>query len=234
MGLCSEKTVTDMGITREEADEYCTESYKRAADAWSSGVMAKECVQVDIETRKGIDSITEDEEYSKVKLDKIPGLKPAFKKDGGIITAANASSLNDGAAAVVVMSADKAAELGLKPLARIVSFSDHACDPIDFGIAPATAVQKAFKLAGMDRVDYHEINAAFSSVVIANMKLNNLDHSRVNLHGDAVSIGHPLGASGCRIVNTLLNVLESHDFETGCASICNGGGGATAMILQRL
>jgi len=234
MGLCSEKTVADFGITREDQDKYCIESYARATEAWKSGAMAKECVSVKIESRKGAIEINEDEEYSKVKAAKVVGLKPAFQREGGTITAANASSLNDGAAAVVLMSAEKAAEMGLKPLARIVSFADAAVAPIDFGTAPAQAVKSAMKRAGMDRVDYHEINEAFSSVALANIRLNDLDHSRVNVHGGAVSIGHPIGASGCRIVNTLLNVLDCYDASTGCVSICNGGGGGTAMIVERL
>eukprot|EP00386_Alphamonas_edax_P000638 GDKI01001987.1.p1 GENE.GDKI01001987.1~~GDKI01001987.1.p1 ORF type:complete len:413 (+),score=94.99 GDKI01001987.1:94-1332(+) len=240
MGKCAEKTARDYALSRVEQDNYAVSSYKRAADAWKSGAMGREVcgVRLPVDKRASPSDpdhivVEEDEQYKKLKLDKVAGLKPAFEKDG-TITAANASALNDGAAAVVLMSHDKAKSLGLQPLARVLSFADAAIEPIDFPIAPATAVKRALKSAGLSKVDVHEINEAFATVVLANMKLLNVDHSNVNLHGGAISLGHPLGASGTRILCTLLSVMQSHDMTTGCASICNGGGGASAMIIERM
>jgi len=236
MGMCAEKTAKDLSISRGEQDEFAIESYKRAADAWSSGVMEREVTPVKIPTGKKGDSpfvtVERDEEYSKLKLDKVASLKPAFDKEG-TVTAANASKMNDGAAAVVLMSAEKAREHGVRPLARIISFADAAIDPIDFPIAPVQAVKNALKYADLHSVDFHEINEAFSAVTLANMKLGGVDHSRVNVHGGAVALGHPIGASGCRILVSLLNILDSRGGLTGCASICNGGGGATALVVER-
>mmetsp|Transcript_30682 Transcript_30682/g.89245 ORF Transcript_30682/g.89245 Transcript_30682/m.89245 type:complete len:209 (-) Transcript_30682:2479-3105(-) len=178
-------------------------------------------------------SVEEDEEYPKLKLDKVAGLKPVFDPEG-TITAANASKLNDGAAALVLMSADTAERMAVEPLARILSFADAAVKPIDFSIAPSQSVQKAIKLAGLHKVDYYEINEAFSCVVLANMQLLGLDHEQVNVHGGAVALGHPIGASGCRILISLLNVLGARDATYGCAAICNGGGGSTAMVVERI
>lgn len=186
-------------------------------------------------TKKGDVKIAQDEEPQKFMPDKFPGLKPAFTKTGGI-TAANASKINDGACAFVIMSEQMAKNKGLTPLARIVAYEDAAVAPIDFGIAPALAVNKMLKRTGlsMSDIDYHEVNEAFSAVALANMQLLDLDHSKVNVHGGAVALGHPLGMSGARIILSLMNVLREKNGEIGCASICNGGGGASAMIIQRM
>ncbi|KAF0722311.1 hypothetical protein Ae201684P_012600 [Aphanomyces euteiches] len=236
MGNCGEKCANDFGFTREDQDKYAIESYTRAANAAKSGKFAAEIVPVSIPNRKGDPTIvTQDDEIYNVKLDKIPSLRPAFKKDG-TVTAANASPLNDGAAALVVMSAEKAKALGLKPLARILGFGDAAQKPVDFTTAPTKAVPIAAKHAKLTLkdIEYHEINEAFSVVALANMQLMNLDHSRVNVNGGAVALGHPIGMSGARIVGTLIHILEQNDATIGCASICNGGGGAGAMIIERL
>ncbi|KAF8822722.1 acetyl-CoA acetyltransferase [Cardiosporidium cionae] len=241
MGRCAEKTALEHSLSRVDQDMFAVESYKRSADAWKSGVMEKEIVPVTVSTGKKASSIepskisiTEDEEYKRINLEKVATLKPAFQSDG-TITAANASTLNDGAAAVVLMSGEKLKELDLQPLARILAFADAAVSPIDFPIAPFHAVKKVMKMASVDtKVDIYEINEAFSAVALANMKLLKVDPSRVNLHGGAVSLGHPLGMSGCRIIISLINVLHSHQRQVGCAAICNGGGGSTAMLLERM
>ncbi|RLO12726.1 hypothetical protein DYB28_007312 [Aphanomyces astaci] len=231
-GKCAE----EYSITRQDQDNYAIESYTRAANAAKAGKFAAEITPVSIAQRKGDPKvITEDDEIHNVNVSKIPSLRPAFKKDG-TVTAANASSLNDGAAALVLMSAEKALALGLKPLARILGFGDAAHEPVDFTTAPSKAVPIAAKHAklSLTDIDYHEINEAFSVVSLVNMQLLNLDHSRVNVNGGAVALGHPIGMSGARIVGTLIHVLEQNDATIGCASICNGGGGAGALILERL
>ena len=235
MGSCVEKVASEMGISREAQDEYAIMSYNRAREAQQAGIHDWEIVEVIQETRKGQTALKHDEECQKFMPDKFPGLKPAFAKNG-TITAANASKINDGAVAFILMSEAAANERGLKPLARIVSYDDAAVAPIDFGIAPAKAADRALKRAGMSMSDmeYHEINEAFSAVALANIKLLDLDVGRVNVHGGAVALGHPIGCSGARILISLLNVLRTRDASLGMASICNGGGGASAVILERL
>ncbi|OQR82364.1 acetyl-CoA acetyltransferase [Achlya hypogyna] len=236
MGNCGEKCAADFGFTREDQDRFAIESYTRAANAAKAGKFSAEIVPVSIPQKKGDPKIfASDDEIFNVKLDKIPTLRPAFKKDG-TVTAANASPLNDGAAALVVMSRERATAMGLKPLARILGFGDAAHKPVDFTTAPAKAVPIAAKHAGLDLkdIEYHEINEAFSVVALANMELMKLDHARVNVNGGAVALGHPIGMSGARIVGTLIHILEQNDATIGAASICNGGGGAGAMIIERL
>src|SRR5690606_15382933 len=209
--------------------------YKRSAESWKAGKFNDEVVPVEIKDRKGnVSVIAEDEEYKNVNFDKIPGLKPAFSKDG-TVTAANASTLNDGASAVVLVSKEKAEELGLKPLARIRGFADAAQDPMWFTTAPSLAIPKALKMAGVEasQVDYYEINEAFSAVALANNIKLEISADKVNVNGGAVALGHPLGASGARIVTTLINVLKQNNGNIGVAGICNGGGGASAMVIER-
>lgn len=235
MGTCVEKVCSEMGITREAQDEYAIESYNRARAAQEAGIFDWECVEIVMQDRKGEKKVSRDEECTKFMPDKFPGLKPAFAKNG-TITAANASKINDGGAALVLMSEDEARERGLKPLARIVAYDDAAVAPIDFAIAPAKAAEKMLKRAGMtmNDIEYHEVNEAFSAVALANMKLLDLDPSRVNVHGGAVALGHPVGVSGTRILISLINVLRTKNATMGMASICNGGGGASAVILERM
>ncbi len=236
MGTCAELCATKYTITREEQDAFAIESYKRAADAWQKGKFKEEVVSVEIPQR-GKDPlvISEDEEYKKVDFNKIPGLKPVFQKDG-TITAANASTLNDGAAALVMMSREKADALGLKPLARILSYADAQQAPEWFTTAPSKALPRAVEKAGLKMTDleYIEINEAFSAVAIANNKEMKLDPARVNVNGGAVALGHPLGCSGARIIVTLINVLKQNNAKIGGAGICNGGGGASAMVIELL
>lgn len=236
MGVCADNTAKEMKISRQDQDAYAISSYKRSAAAWASGKFKDEIIAVDITDRKGnVTQFSEDEEYKNVNFDKIPGLKPAFTKDG-TVTAANASTLNDGAAAVVLMSKEKAQELGLKPIAKIRGFADAAQDPMWFTTTPSIAIPKALKLAGVDKkeVGYYEINEAFSAVAIANNIKLGIDPEKVNIHGGAVALGHPLGASGARIVSTLLNVLKQNNTSIGVAGICNGGGGASAIVLEKV
>ncbi|MCZ8022804.1 MAG: acetyl-CoA C-acyltransferase [Cyclobacteriaceae bacterium] len=236
MGVCADNTAKEMNISRADQDQYAIDSYKRAASAWASGKFKDEVIGVEITDRKGNKTLfTEDEEYKNVNFDKIPGLKPAFTKDG-TVTAANASTLNDGASAVVLMSKEKADELGIKPLARIIGFADAAHDPMWFTTAPSLAIPKALQHAGVTakEVDYYEINEAFSAVAIANNIKLGIDPSKVNINGGAVAIGHPLGASGARITTTLLHVLKQNQSRIGVAGICNGGGGASAIVLENL
>lgn len=232
MGNCAENTAKKLELTREQQDAYAIESYKRAADAWKAGAFKNEVVPVVIKDKKGDVTVAEDEEYKNIKLDKVPTLRPVFDKNG-TVTAANASTLNDGASAVVLASKAEADKIGTKPLARIISFADAACDPIDFPIAPAHAIPKALERAGLktDDIALWEINEAFSAVALANNKLLNLDASKVNTLGGGVSLGHPIGSSGCRIVVTLAHALKPGQY--GCAGVCNGGGGASAMIIKR-
>jgi acetyl-CoA C-acetyltransferase len=236
MGMCAEKCATDYGFSREDQDAYAQESYQRAQQAVTSGVF-EEVVEVTIPQRRGGDPIvvSQDEEPHAVNMTKMPTLRPAFDKSG-TVTAANASSLNDGAAALVLMTEQAALDMGIKPLARILGYGDAARSPVDFTTAPSLAVPVALAHAGVSLVDvdYHEINEAFAVVALANMKLLNLDPSTVNAFGGAVALGHPIGMSGARIIGTLYNVLKQKDATIGCASICNGGGGASAIVIERM
>jgi acetyl-CoA C-acetyltransferase len=236
MGSAAELCATDCNITRGDQDNFAIESYKRAQSAQSSGKFSEEIIPIEVKDRKGeITLIDTDDEPSAVKFEKIPSLKPVFKKDG-TVTAANASTLNDGAAALVLMSAEKAKELGIKPLARILSYADAQQAPEWFTTAPSKAIPLALHKANIDikNVDYFEINEAFSVVSLANNQILGLNDSTVNVNGGAVALGHPLGASGARIVVTLLSVLEQNDGKIGVAGICNGGGGASAIVIEKL
>jgi acetyl-CoA C-acetyltransferase len=236
MGHAADLTAKEHGISRQDQDAYAIESYKRSAAATEAGHFKAEIVPVEVAQRgKEPLLISEDEEYKNVKFEKIPTLKPVFSPDG-TVTAANASTINDGAAAVVLMSKEKAQELGLKPIARILGFADAEQEPQWFTTAPAQAIPKAIKNAGISPrdVDYYEINEAFSVVALANMRLLNLEPNKVNVFGGAVSLGHPLGCSGARIVSTLTNVLGQQGGTIGVAGICNGGGGASAIVLEKL
>lgn len=236
MGSAAELCASECGISREDQDAFAITSYKRAQSAQTEGKFDSEIIPVEIKDRKGeITLVSKDEEPFAVKFDKIPGLKPVFKKDG-TVTAANASTLNDGAAALVLMSADKAKELGLKPLAKILAYADAQQAPEWFTTAPSKAIPLALKRADktIDEVDYFEINEAFSVVSLANNKELGLAEEKVNVNGGAVSLGHPLGASGARIVVTLLSVLAQNNGKIGVAGICNGGGGASAIVLENI
>lgn len=236
MGNAAELCAKDCSISREEQDAYAVESYNRSAAAWQAGKFNNEIVPVEVPQRKGDPVVVnEDEEYKNVKMDKIPALRPVFQKEG-TVTAANASTLNDGAAALVLMSKEKAEELGLKPIAKILSYADAAQAPEWFTTAPSKALPKALTKAGKDfaDIDYFEINEAFSVVAVANNKEMKLDPGKVNVNGGAVSLGHPLGCSGARIIVTLLSVLEQNNGTVGAAGICNGGGGASAMVIEKL
>ena len=236
MGVCADNTAKEMNISRADQDAYAINSYKRSAASWSAGKFKDEVIPVELKDRKGnVTSIAEDEEYKNVMFDKIPGLKPAFTKDG-TVTAANASTLNDGASALVLVSKEKAAALNLKPIARILGFGDAAQEPMWFTTTPSLAIPKALKHAGVEakEVGYYEINEAFSAVAIANNIKLGLDPEKVNVNGGAVALGHPLGASGARITTTLINVLKQNNAAIGVAGICNGGGGASAIVLEKL
>lgn len=236
MGSAAELCATECHISREEQDAYAIQSYTRTQAAQAAGKFKDEIAPVEIIDRKGgITMVETDEEPAAVKFEKIPSLKPVFKKDG-TVTAANASTLNDGAAALVLMSKEKADELGLKPIARILGYADAQQAPEWFTTAPAKAIPRALANAGIDssQVDFYEINEAFSVVALANNKELNLDAAKVNVNGGAVSLGHPLGASGARIVVTLLNVLQQNGGKIGVAGICNGGGGASALVVENL
>lgn len=237
MGMCGEACASKYGITRNDQDQFAINSYARAQEAWATGKFLNEVVPVSIEGKRGEKPtiVDKDEEFTNIKLDKVASLKPAFKKDG-TVTAANASKINDGASAMVVVSGKYAKEYGLKPLFKIRGFGDAARDPVEFTVAPSDAIPRALKHAGLQLsdVDYHEINEAFSVVVLANAKLLNLDVGKINVHGGAVALGHPIGSSGARIIGTLYNVLKEKDASIGCASICNGGGGASAIVIERL
>ncbi|KAK7108598.1 acetyl-CoA acetyltransferase, mitochondrial-like [Littorina saxatilis] len=235
MGNCAENTAKKYAIGREEQDEYAVRSYQLSQKAASEGIFKKEIVPVEIPKKKGDPVIvSEDEEYKKVNFDKFKTLRAVFQKEGGTVTAANASTLNDGAAALVLMTAQKASQLGVKPLARILGFADAAIAPIDFPTAPAEAIPKVLKMAGVkqDDVDMWEINEAFSVVVLANVKALGLDPSKVNVNGGAVSIGHPIGMSGARITGHMVHNLKPG--QKGLAGICNGGGGASAILIEKL
>jgi acetyl-CoA C-acetyltransferase len=236
MGVCADLCASTHQISREEQDHFAIQSYTRSAHAWEVGNFDNEIVPVAVPQRRGEPiMVTKDEEYTNVKLDKIPSLSPVFTKDG-TVTAANASTINDGAAAVVLMSEAKALSLGLKPLAYILGFADAAQEPKWFTTAPAKALPKALDKANVNiaDVDFFEFNEAFSVVGLANQKLLNLPGDKINVNGGAVSLGHPLGCSGARIIVTLLNVLQQNQGKIGAAAICNGGGGASAMVIQRV
>lgn len=236
MGVCADACATEYEFSREDQDAFAIQSYKRSTAAWDAGKFDNEVVPVEVPQRRGEPVVvSKDEEYTNVMMDKIPSLRPAFSKDG-TVTAANASTINDGAGAVVLMSKEKCDELGLKPLATIKGYADAAQEPKWFTTAPAKALPKAFDKAGISikDVDYFEFNEAFSVVGLANMKLLDLNDSNVNVNGGAVSLGHPLGCSGVRIIITLLNVLEQNNAKIGAAAICNGGGGASAMVIERV
>lgn len=236
MGVCADLCATEYNITREEQDNFAIQSYQRSAQAWDAGKFDAEVVPVAVPQRKGDPiMVTRDEEYTNVRLDKIPTLNAVFTKDG-TVTAANASTINDGAAALVLMSAEKAEALGLQPLAVIRGYADAAQEPKWFTTAPAKALPKALAKAGLalDEVDFFEFNEAFSVVGLANAKILNLPNDKVNVNGGAVSLGHPLGCSGARIIVTLLHVLQQNDAKIGAAAICNGGGGASALVIERI
>ena len=235
MGVAADHCAKEHNYSREEQDKFAVQSYERSRKAWEEGRFKDEVVPVEVPQRKGDPVIVkEDEEYKNVKMDKISSLRPAFSKDG-TVTAANASTINDGAAALVLMSREKAEELGLEILASIKGFADAATEPIWFTTAPAKALPKALDKAGVtiDKVDFFEFNEAFSVVGLVNMKILELEDKNVNVNGGAVSLGHPLGCSGARIIVTLLNVLKQNDGKIGAAAVCNGGGGASAMIIER-
>ncbi|UII31717.1 acetyl-CoA C-acyltransferase [Fulvivirga ulvae] len=236
MGNCADNTAKEMNISREAQDEYAINSYKRSAAAWEAGKFAEEIVAVDVPQRKGDPLVVnEDEEYKNVRFDKITSLRPVFSKDG-TVTAANASTINDGASAIILMSEEKVKQLGVKPIAKIKGFADAAQDPMWFTTAPSLAIPKAMKAAGIEKadVDFYEINEAFSAVAIANNTKLELDPAKVNVNGGAVALGHPLGCSGARIITTLNSVLHQNDGTIGVAGICNGGGGASAIVIEKL
>ena len=236
MGSCADECAKEYNISRDEQDNFAIQSYKKASDAIKSGLFKNEIVEVNIPQRKGDDIIIkEDEEYKNVKLEKLPKLKPVFSPNG-TVTAANASTLNDGASAVVLMSIEKANELNLKPLAKIISYADASQEPKWFTTSPTKAIQKALKKSNLDTedIDYWELNEAFSVVGIVNTKLLKIDPNKVDVNGGAVALGHPLGSSGSRIVITLINVLKQNKAKIGVAGICNGGGGASALIIENI
>jgi acetyl-CoA C-acetyltransferase len=236
MGSAAELCAVDCNISREEQDAFAIESYNRAQKAQAEGKFRDEITPIELKDKKGdVTLFTDDEEPKAVKFEKIPSLKPVFKKDG-TVTAANASTLNDGAAALVLMSREKADELGIKPIARVVSYADAQQAPEWFTTAPSKAIPLALHRAGLstEEIDFFEINEAFSVVAIANNQLLKLDPAKVNVNGGAVSLGHPLGASGARIIVTLINVLQQNQGKFGAAGICNGGGGASAMVIENL
>jgi acetyl-CoA C-acetyltransferase len=235
MGVAADLCAAEYKISREEQDNFAIQSYERSSKAWDAGKFDAEIVPVAVPQRKGDPIIvTKDEDYTNVKLDKIPTLNPAFTKDG-TVTAANASNINDGAAAMVLMSEEKAIAMGLKPLAYIKSYADAAQEPKWFTTSPAKALPKALAKAGISQneVDFFEFNEAFSVVGLANAKILGLDNNKVNVNGGAVSLGHPLGCSGARIIVTLINVLAQNNAKIGAAAICNGGGGASAIVIER-
>jgi acetyl-CoA acetyltransferase family protein len=236
MGVCADLCASEYKFTREDQDKAAIQSYERSAKAWDNGNFDEEVVPVSVPQRKGDPIIvSKDEEFTNVKLDKIPSLNPVFTKDG-TVTAANSSTINDGAAAVILMTEEKALSLGLKPLAYIRSYADAAQEPKWFTTTPSIAVPKALKKAGLTvtDVDYFEFNEAFAVVGLANGKILGIDDTKLNVNGGAVSLGHPLGCSGVRIIVTLLNVLEQNNGKIGAAAICNGGGGASAIVIERI
>jgi len=236
MGVCADACATKYGFSREDQDAYAIQSYQRSSEAWKSGKFSDEIIPVEIPQRRGAQILmTEDEEYKNVKMDKIPSLRAAFSKEG-TVTAANASTINDGGAALILMSAEKALELKLTPIAKIKSFADAAHEPEWFTTAPSKAIPKALSKANISisDVDYFELNEAFSVVGLANMKILNIKNECVNVNGGAVSLGHPLGVSGARIIIALTSILKQNNAKIGAAGICNGGGGASAMIIESI
>jgi acetyl-CoA C-acetyltransferase len=235
MGSCCEKFISEMGITRQAQDEFAVQSYTRARAAQEGGLFDNEIVEVIQQGKKGEIKFKLDEECQKFMPDKFPGLKPVFAKNG-TITAANSSKLNDGACVFVLMSEKAAKARGLKPIARIVSYEDASVAPIDFGLAPSLAVNKLLKRTGLklSDINYFEFNEAFAAVGLANLKLLDLDPAHVNVNGGAVALGHPLGMSGARIIQSVLSVLKQKNGTLGLASICNGGGGASAIVVERM
>jgi len=236
MGSCADNTAKEMNISREAQDEYAINSYKRAAAATEAGKFKDEIIPVEIPQRKGDPIImSEDEEYKNVSFDKIPALRPVFNKDG-TVTAANASTINDGSSALVLVSKKKLDELGVKPLAKIIGFADAAQEPLWFTTAPSEAIPRAIKHAGLTAsdVDFYEINEAFAVVALANNQKLGLDAEKVNVNGGAVALGHPLGTSGARIITTLHSVLAQNNGRIGVAGICNGGGGASAIVIEKV
>ncbi|MBN2756070.1 MAG: acetyl-CoA C-acyltransferase [Bacteroidales bacterium] len=233
MGNAAELCAKEFNITREEQDRYAVQSYQRSAKATSEGRFKDEMAPVEIESRKGTVIVNEDEEFKSVNFDRIPSLKPVFVKDG-TVTAANASTINDGASALILISKEKAEELGVKPIAKIIGYADAAHEPEWFTTAPVKAIPKAIKKAGLTAsdIDYYEINEAFSVVALAAIKELKLDESKVNVNGGGVSLGHPLGSSGSRIVVTLINVLKQNSAKIGVAALCNGGGGASSVVIE--
>ena len=236
MGVCADKCATEHNFSREDQDAFAVQSYEKSAKAWSEGKFKDEVVPVSVPQRKGDPIIvSEDEEYKNVRMDKISALRPAFNKEG-TVTAANASTLNDGASALVLASKEAVEKHGLKPIAKIVSYADAAQDPEWFTTAPAKALPIAINKAGLtnDQIDFWELNEAFSVVGLANIKLLGIDANKVDVNGGAVSLGHPLGNSGSRIIVTLINVLKQNGGKIGAAGICNGGGGASAMVIENI
>ena len=236
MGVFADNCATKYNFSREDQDEFAISSYKKSANSWEKGLFDNEIVPVSVPQRRGEDIIVnKDEEFTNVKLEKIPSLRAVFSK-GGTVTAANASTINDGAAALILMSADKAKELGIKPIAKVLSYADASQEPEYFTTAPALAIPKALSKANLDikNVDYFELNEAFSVVGLANIKLLGLDKDKVNVNGGAVSLGHPLGCSGARIIVSLINVLKQNNAKIGAAGICNGGGGAGAIVIDSM
>lgn len=235
MGVCADLCATEYEFSREDQDAFSVQSYERSAKAWENGKFDNEIIPVAVPQRRGEPVlVSKDEEFTNVKLDKISSLNPAFTKDG-TVTAANASTINDGAAALILMTEEKAIALGLKPLAFIRSYADAAQDPKWFTTSPSLAIPKALEKAGLtvDDVDFFEFNEAFAVVGLANAKILGISNDKINVNGGAVSLGHPLGCSGARIIVTLLNVLEQNNGKIGAAAICNGGGGASAIIIER-
>ncbi len=237
MGVCAETCAVKYEISREEQDQFAIESYKRSANAWSEGKFANEVVSVEIPQRKA-DAIifSEDEEYKAVNFDRLATLPTVFQRENGTVTAANASTLNDGASALILMSKEKMDELGLKPLAKIISYADAAHEPEFFTTAPSKALPIALKKANLEisDIDFFELNEAFAVVGLANCKIMGIDAAKVNVNGGAVSLGHPLGSSGSRILVTLINVLKQNNGKYGAAAICNGGGGASAVVIENM
>ncbi len=235
MGNAAELCAKEFNISREEQDRYSIQSYKRSAKAWDEGKFANEVVAVEIESRKGTVVVDKDEEFTNVNFDRVPTLRPVFDKEG-TVTAANASTINDGGAAFVLASKEKAEELGLKPLAKIIGYADAAHEPEWFTTAPSKAIPKAIAKAGLkpEDIDFYEINEAFAVVALAAIKELKLDEAKVNVNGGGISLGHPLGASGARILVTLINVLKQNNAKYGVAGLCNGGGGASSVVIELL
>ena len=235
MGVCAEICAEEMNISREEQDQFALNSYKKSTEAWNNGFFENEITEVKIETRKGETIIKEDDEFKNINLEKFKKLRTVFKKDG-TVTAGNASTINDGAAAVIIMSKEKATELGIKAIAKIISYADASQEPKWFTTTPTKALEKALEKATLQKenIDFWELNEAFSVVGIANIQNLGIDDEKVNVNGGAVSLGHPLGCSGARILVTLLNTLENKNGKIGAAGICNGGGGASAIIIENV